>query len=322
MGDFVAVNQSETLVKPLKIALIGDGNSGKTQLINQLVSNSFNDKYLATIGVDFERVAFTPTDGQRMDLQIWDTAGQERFQTIVSSYYRNNSAFIIAVDLTDKNALDSLETYRGQVKKLAPTDTPILVVATKSDLSSQREYTFKQLQKKCEVLDLPDPLDSSAKNHDEAKKVFVTVVRMADEFVQSKKLQEVNTPAKSNNNSNQQEPLTENSAKDALKASLESYVLNAEKHPLNHGFVFFSKRQSDNRAANIALARKLVNAIEGGTGLSTLLNNNLSHRNGFGFAAFGGRHINSTTLNEALRQARKDEAALANPGKKNRFKCW
>lgn len=57
-----------------KIVFLGDQGVGKTSLILRFTQNSFDVKYMATIGIDF----LTKTvyvDDKMVRLQLWDTAG-------------------------------------------------------------------------------------------------------------------------------------------------------------------------------------------------------------------------------------------------------
>ena len=60
-----------------KVLIIGDQKAGKSCLLRRFVEDSFTDKYISTIGVDFMFKVVT-LSGKTIKLQIWDTAGEER----------------------------------------------------------------------------------------------------------------------------------------------------------------------------------------------------------------------------------------------------
>ena len=60
-----------------KVLIIGDQKGGKSCLLRRFVEDSFTDKYISTIGVDFMFKVVT-LSGKTIKLQIWDTAGEER----------------------------------------------------------------------------------------------------------------------------------------------------------------------------------------------------------------------------------------------------
>ncbi|CAF1057330.1 unnamed protein product, partial [Brachionus calyciflorus] len=108
----------------------------KTSLIQRFVSNSFNNDYKSTIGVDFEVEQFNILN-LLFNLQIWDTAGQERFKCIASAYYRGAQAIIVVFDLTDKDSLYSSEKWLLDALKVVEYNqmTPfIFLIGTKKDL--------------------------------------------------------------------------------------------------------------------------------------------------------------------------------------------
>jgi small GTP-binding protein len=72
----------------VKVVFAGDSGVGKTSLITREYDESFNEKHLATIGVDF-RVKNYDLGLVQIKAQLWDTAGQERFRSIQKPYYKS-----------------------------------------------------------------------------------------------------------------------------------------------------------------------------------------------------------------------------------------
>ena len=65
-------NQGEFLAK---VIIVGDSGVGKTNLLTRYCDNTFEDNYVATVGVDF-KLKVVDIEGTRVRLQLWDTAGQ------------------------------------------------------------------------------------------------------------------------------------------------------------------------------------------------------------------------------------------------------
>ena len=125
-----------------KVILIGDSNTGKTSLINRFVNNTFDEKYLCTIGVDFFMKTIE-VDEQTIKLQIWDTAGMEKYKSISSSYYRGSHAAFVIFDLTNKNTFDSITKW---IEAYHKSNNPqfqknVILIGNKSDLVDSREIT-------------------------------------------------------------------------------------------------------------------------------------------------------------------------------------
>lgn len=65
-----------------KIVIVGNSSVGKSALLRRFADDTFEESYLATIGVDFRfkyiwnNLRTISLDGSVIKLQIWDTAGQ------------------------------------------------------------------------------------------------------------------------------------------------------------------------------------------------------------------------------------------------------
>ncbi|MFX1464251.1 MAG: Rab family GTPase [Promethearchaeota archaeon] len=119
-----------------KVIVIGDGNVGKTSLIEKFTQGTFQEEYIKTIGAQFSEFN-AEISGDKIRLLFWDIAGQDDFLFLRPSFYRESRAAIIVYSL-EKNDLgkrsfehitdwhDDLKQYCGEI--------PIVVFANKVDL--------------------------------------------------------------------------------------------------------------------------------------------------------------------------------------------
>ena len=64
-----------------KVTIVGEHSAGKTSFLLRFLYDTFNDAYVATIGIDFLFHTLRMPD-RTINLHIWDTAGQERFKSM------------------------------------------------------------------------------------------------------------------------------------------------------------------------------------------------------------------------------------------------
>jgi small GTP-binding protein len=117
----------------LKIALIGDGNVGKTSLRERFMGRGFPERYIMTIGSDFSILEKT-IDGTRFLFQVWDLAGQPMYKMVRKNFYKGCRGALAVFDLT---AMDSFEHIEEWVDELWENNgdgvMPIVIVGNKSD---------------------------------------------------------------------------------------------------------------------------------------------------------------------------------------------
>lgn len=127
-----------------KILIIGDSGVGKSCLMLRFTDDTFNERQLATIGVDF-KVKYLKENGKRLKLAVWDTAGQERFRTLTASYYRGAQGIILVYDCTQPQTFDNIKPWLQEVATHSTHEAAVkLLVANKVDLEGQRQVTTQQ----------------------------------------------------------------------------------------------------------------------------------------------------------------------------------
>ncbi len=124
-----------------KVVLLGDGAVGKTSLIRKFVHDSFDDKYITTIGskvVKKELRFETPKGAYLLDLMVWDIIGQHGYRTVQNMALADVEGALIVCDLTRPETLENLEKY--WIPKLSGKRRPValIMLANKADLVEQR----------------------------------------------------------------------------------------------------------------------------------------------------------------------------------------
>lgn len=78
-------------------------------------------------------------DGEAALLDILDTAGQVEFTAMRDQYMRCGEGFIICYSVTDRHSFQEASEYRKLIARVRLTeDIPLVLIANKLDLSSQR----------------------------------------------------------------------------------------------------------------------------------------------------------------------------------------
>ncbi|MCP4407520.1 MAG: GTP-binding protein [Gammaproteobacteria bacterium] len=129
-----------------KICLIGDFAVGKTSLVSRYVHGIFSDRYLTTIGVKIDTKQLTISGRGSIKLVLWDIAGTDRFSTMDTHYLRGAAAYLLVVDGTRRDTLDTAL----QLKKSADqflNSPPFVMIFNKTDLQDEWEITDAELQR-------------------------------------------------------------------------------------------------------------------------------------------------------------------------------
>ena len=142
-----------------KMIIIGDSAVGKTCIFKKIISGSFSEKSISTIGIDRRTLAFIIKNSQgkdmEVDVQLWDTAGQERFRSITTSYYKSSQGLLLMYDITKKDSFDSIENWIQSIKESLGEDEKYLIVllGNKLDLANEnpdsRAVSAEDAEKLC-----------------------------------------------------------------------------------------------------------------------------------------------------------------------------
>lgn len=127
-----------------KVSLVGDPGVGKTSLIRRFVYDTFDDRYLSTIGTKVTKRAVHVYDtdtGQVVELVllIWDIMGEEGLRDLLRDAYFSGTRGVLAVcDLTRKDTLKGIPLWTRAVETVVG-DVPTIVLGNKADLTGEAE---------------------------------------------------------------------------------------------------------------------------------------------------------------------------------------
>jgi len=123
-----------------KVCLVGDIGVGKTSLVRRFVLDSFDDRYIATIGTKVTKRTVPCTwrgAPALMDLVIWDIMGEKGFrQLLKESYFEGAHAVMAVCDLARRDTLADLYGWMDLVRGNAG-EVPVVFLGNKADLESK-----------------------------------------------------------------------------------------------------------------------------------------------------------------------------------------
>ena len=131
-----------------KVCLAGEVAVGKTSLIKRYVLDTFDDRYVATVGTKVTKktvpVAWRGGPAQ-MDLMIWDIMGEKGFRALLKDAYFEGCQGVIGVcDMTRKETLYELNNW-VQLARKQVGPVPILFLGNKIDLRERVEVAPRDL---------------------------------------------------------------------------------------------------------------------------------------------------------------------------------
>jgi internalin A len=116
----------------VKVLLVGEGDVGKTSLLNRLVHNTFNPAETKTPGINIRRQWQLPHGDPSLRLNLWDFGGQRVMHSSHQFFLTKRSLYLLVID-NRKNEqqngveywLKLIETYGG--------DSPIIIIGNCAD---------------------------------------------------------------------------------------------------------------------------------------------------------------------------------------------
>ncbi|XP_063723103.1 uncharacterized protein LOC134851103 [Symsagittifera roscoffensis] len=129
--DSVSVNHKHDIDLTFSVCLIGPPRSGKSNIVQRFVYNSYQELYQKTIGADFHQKDVR-LNHKNLRLQMWDFG--KGFETIVEDHLVSARCVIAVFDHTSRSSLESLSNMLDEYSGVL-SDKVLVIAGTKSDLN-------------------------------------------------------------------------------------------------------------------------------------------------------------------------------------------
>ena len=155
----------------IKVILIGDSGTGKTNLITVAAGYQFNSDSLTTKACSFIQKVYNKHNAN-YTVNIWDTIGQEKFKSLTRIFVKESKIVILVYDITNKDSFDSLPFWKGLVDDIL-SESPILgIVGNKMDLYYNEQVKENELEEYANKIGAKFLL-TSAKNDPDSIGIFI-----------------------------------------------------------------------------------------------------------------------------------------------------
>lgn len=161
-----------------KIIMVGAGGVGKSALTLQFMYEEFVEDYEPTKADSYRKQVLL--DGQQTNVDILDTAGQDEYAAIRDNYFRSGEGFMMVYSCTERSTLQAVDELRDNIYmakgQKAGLKVPMVLVANKNDLESNREVSTDEGVRKAKEMAVPY-LETSAKTKYNVDKAFYDLMR-------------------------------------------------------------------------------------------------------------------------------------------------
>jgi small GTP-binding protein len=117
----------------IKLILVGDTGTGKTNLISVTAGFGFNTNSLTTTSCSYIQKVYTK-NGKEYKINLWDTIGQEKYRSLTKIFIKDSKIVIYAYDITNKDSFESLKYWKSIIDNILGDDIITGVVGNKIDL--------------------------------------------------------------------------------------------------------------------------------------------------------------------------------------------
>jgi internalin A len=130
-----------------KMLVIGDGDVGKSSVVERLIYNTFNSQKETTLGVEINdemKVVQSEVKGEKdpVKLNIWDFGGQEIQHSTHQFFLTTRSLYLLVVDARKGDQINNIEYWLKLIESFGGASPIIIVINQIDQLKGQRELNL------------------------------------------------------------------------------------------------------------------------------------------------------------------------------------
>ena len=179
------MNNNDEQPDLIKVLLIGDSYTGKSEILNRFLDKNYNGCLMA--GTNFEIKTVSQGTNDKIKLYFIDCAGQEKFRSFNQNYYRDSDIILIIFDITNKESFNNIENnYIKIIKREIGKPLMIGIIGTKIDLMDKMVINDIILNDKVEELKKIFPKSKiisrtvSSKTNDGIQELLLDIICIAN----------------------------------------------------------------------------------------------------------------------------------------------
>ena len=129
-----------------KVLLVGEGNVGKTSLVDALREEPFVPDRPTTHGIEIRLLTLPhPTKNVALTLRAWDFGGQEVYRITHQFFFSRRALYLVVWNAREGQEQNEVEGWLRRIRLRVGRDAPTLVVATHCD-ERNPELDYPRLQ--------------------------------------------------------------------------------------------------------------------------------------------------------------------------------
>ncbi len=163
----------------IKLILVGDTGTGKTNLIQVSAGLPFNQLALTTTSCSYIQKKIKK-DKQEYKVNLWDTIGQEKYRSLTKIFVKDSDIIILVYDITKRDTFESLKYWKQIVEEILGPDLILGVVGNKNDLYLEEKVSEIEGKEYADSIGAKFKL-TSAKNNPKEFSDFIE--EMLDEYL-------------------------------------------------------------------------------------------------------------------------------------------
>lgn len=162
----------------LKLALLGDPAVGKTSLIDKYITDSFNENYQPTLGVNIVTKDIKLEEiNSDIRLLLWDIAGQAKYELTRKMFFQGCSGALFVYDKTRYSTFENITSkWLEDFIKFGKPDGVYILIGNKLDLKDSIKVSSEEGKLLSQKINATEFIETSAKYGENVEMAFKKLV--------------------------------------------------------------------------------------------------------------------------------------------------